>query len=536
MTEMLGTLTLVFISATLALLISRVLDQPAIPLYILSGIMLSQQVSQSQILDLSQVGISFLVFIYGVRFSTEKLRAVANESVSASVTSIFLTGAAAASIGIFMSLKPFEILVFSCAAALSSSLVGLELIKDDLRKELVHGRLIESMQLIQDLFAVVLILVIFSDEPVTALFKGLLVLFAAFGFKNMFPYLARTFQDSTEAIMVFSLSILAVFVSVSQILNISPVIGAFAAGLALSKYPYSLEIVDTVGSLKDFFTAILFVSIGSLAATLNPEVFTLSAFIVALTLFVKPLTIYTSLRSTGRDSRVAFISSLGLDQVSEFATIIAIQAFIAGSIAETMLQAVVLATAVTMALSTYTARHKNRLYSIFSWMFHIPEETESNVHNPEDHVVLVGYDTQGKRILEELEEEDKEVVIIEYDPEKLEEIKEKDVGYIFGDVMHMNSWEEANYKEAELIVSTVPVKHVSDKILSLNTEADKILRSPNSEEAEELLEDGAMFVSVPEILSSQKLTEHLKGIFSDINYREELRRKNLLELRKKQEQ
>jgi hypothetical protein len=68
----------------------------------------------------------------------------------------------------------------------------------------------------------------------------------------------------------------------------------------------------------------------------------------------------------------------------------------------------------------------------------------------------------------------------------------------------------------------------------LNTDAEKVLRTPDVEQAEQLLEEGAVFVSVPKILASQRMIEHLKGVLNDSNYREELRRKNLLQLRKKQ--
>lgn len=536
MTELLTTLTMVFAAATMALLLSRALEQPAIPFYILSGIPVSVAVSQQQVLELSQLGISFLVFIYGVRFSTSKLRTVASEGLTASITSIVLTGSIAVILGLFIGLNGFETLVFASAAALSSSLVGLELIKDDLRKELVHGRLIESIQLIQDLFAVLLILVIFSSEPFSAVVKGGSLLLFALMFKEAFPYLAEGFKESTEVIMVFSLAILAVYISLTTVFGISPVIGAFAAGLSLSKYPYSLEIVDTVGSLKDFFTAILFVSIGTVAANINLQAFLLSTTIIAVTLLVKPFIIYATLQSLGRDSRVSFLSSLGLDQVSEFAIIIAIQAFLIGRVGEPLLQSVVISTAFTMALSTYTDRNDNTLYRKFRELFPIPEKTDSNVENPEDHVILVGFDTQGRKILEELEEEGKKTVVIEYDPEKLEILKERDADYVFGDVMHQASWSEAGYRNAELIVSTVPLRHVSDKIISLETDADTILRSPNIEQAERLLGEGATFVSVPKIMSSQRLVEHLKGVLNNHSYREELRRKNLLQLRKKQQE
>lgn len=532
MTELIATLTIMFSVAAIALLASIKLDQPIIPLYILSGLLISPFVSQQQILSLSELGISFLVFIYGVKFSTGKLKSVASEGFMASASSILLVGAAALIVSNYLGLNTIESVVFACAAALSSSLVGLELVKDDIRKELVHGRIIESIQLIQDLVAVIIILILFTQEPVIALVKGLLVLSASLLVKEAIPYLAEGFRDSTEAIMIFSLALLAFFVSLTRFLEISVVIGAFAAGISLSKYPYSLEVIDTVGTLKDFFTAVFFVSIGGLAATLNPQVISVAAALVLMTLILTPMIIYSSLMLMGQNTRISFLSSLGMDQVSEFAVIIAIQAFIFGHISEALLQSVILATAFTMALSSYTSKHEHLLYEKASKFLYEKEEIDSTVENPEDHIILIGYDTQGQEILEELGE-DHEIVVIEYDPEKIPLMPEE-VGYVFGDVMHQPTWEKAGYKDAEMIISTVPLRHVSDKIMSLETEAEKVLRTPDEEQAEEMLERGALFVSVPKILASQRMREHLEGVINNPNYREELRRKNLLELRKKQ--
>jgi CPA2 family monovalent cation:H+ antiporter-2 len=534
MAELITTLTIMFGAAAIGLLTSIKFEHPAIPLYILSGLAISPFISQDQILYLSQVGISFLVFIYGVRFSTGKLKSVASDGIAASATSITLTAAAASTIAYLLGMNLIETAVFASAAALSSSLVGLELVRDDLRKELVHGRIIESIQLIQDLAAVLIILILFSQNPSTALIKGLTLLGAAFLIKQAIPYLAEGFRDSTEAIMIFSLAMLAIFISVTRFLQISAVIGAFAAGIALSKYPYRIEVIDTVGTLKDFFTALLFVSIGGLAATTNIQVAQLAATITILTVIVKPVITYTTFRLLGRDSRISFLSSLGLDQVSEFALIIAIQAFIANQITQPLLQSIILATAFTMALSSYTSKYEHKIYQKTSKLLKIEEKIESTVENPESHIILVGYDTQGQNILEELKDQH-EVTVIEYDPEKIPLIDKK-AGYVFGDVMHDASWEEANYTKADLIISTVPLRHVSGQILSLETDADKILRTPHINQAEKLHERGAIFVSIPKILASQRMIDHIEGAINNPNYRHQLRRKNLLKLRKQQSQ
>jgi len=46
------------------------------------------------------------------------------------------------------------------------------------------------------------------------------------------------------------------------------------------------------------------------------------------------------------------------------------------------------------------------------------------------------------------------------------------------------------------------------------------------------MDKGATYVSVPEILSSELLTDHIEGIMENQSYREDLRRKSMLELRR----
>ena len=121
MSEILPTLTQIFSAAALALLLSRQLNQPAIPLYILSGLLLTKFVTLNQVLELSQVGIAFLVFIYGVKFSTTKLKSVADRGVLASAFSIVGTTALSVPVALLLGFQQVEIIVFAAASALSSS-------------------------------------------------------------------------------------------------------------------------------------------------------------------------------------------------------------------------------------------------------------------------------------------------------------------------------------------------------------------------------------------------------------------------------
>ena len=185
-----------------------------------------------------------------------------------------------------------------------------------------------------------------------------------------------------------------------------------------------------------------------------------------------------------------------------------------------------------MIISSYTAKHGDKIYNILSKHDHIKQKTRQKTPKQENHVIVVGYDTQGKRIIETLEQEQTDYIVIDNNQEKITELKEKNQKYIFGDIMDEETWQKADYKNAKLIISTVPIQKTSRNILSLKTDADKILRAQTIEQAKKLLKQGAIYVNIPEILSSELLLDHIEGIMKNKQYKEEIRRKNMLEVRR----
>ena len=341
-----------------------------------------------------------------------------------------------------------------------------------------------------------------------------------------FNFIAEQADYSRELMMLAGLSSLVVAVMLTTILQIPMVIGSFAAGLAAAKFPHNMELLDTLGSLKDFFAAIFFVSLGALIAVPNTRIILLSLVILGLSSVVKPFIIYSSLKFKDLDPRTSMLTALSLDQVSEISLIITIQAFIAGIISEPVFQAVILGGTASMLASSYSKRHEEKIYQVLK-----PEKEVDEPVNLKDHMIIVGYDIQGLRIVENLLEEEARVAVIENDPEKVSTLKEQGIPAVYGDVMDKETWQEANYTEAKMIISTVPSRKVSEKVLELEKPQDKIVRAEEVDEASILLNKGALHVIVPDISSSELLIDHIEGIVHNENYREELRRKSLLEVR-----
>lgn len=78
--------------------------------------------------------------------------------------------------------------------------------------------------------------------------------------------------------------------------------------------------------------------------------------------------------------------------------------------------------------------------------------------------------------------------------------------------MDRSTWEKANVEKARLILSTIDSELVSKRILSFDFEADLTLRAIEAKTALELLEAGALYVSVSELLARDQLVRHVRAL------------------------
>lgn len=542
MVELITSLTFIFVAAAAMLLVANRFNQPALPAYLTAGILIGFFIESSELIGLAQMGIAFLVFIFGLKFDPEKITAVRNEALAVNSLQIVLVGALSFSFATIIGLAPLQAVYFSVAATLSSSLVGLELISEEVDKNLIHGRLAESINLIQDILAVLIIVILSSTLAIPQIAQNImiaagLILIALITRRYIFDYIADLADGSTELLMLTGLSFLTGFIAISQYFDLSIVVGSFAAGIAVARFPHNLDILDTMGSIKDFFSAIFFVTLGALVSLPSPAVLLMTVGLILITSIVKPGLQVLSLIHQGYDPRTSFLTGVSLDQVSEFALIIAIQGWLSGTVSDPLFQSIILASIATMTASSYTKLYEHELFEILN-RYNIIESSEqilphSNVDRDiENHIILVGYDIQGKRMVDQLEDVDVDFLVIENDPEKISDLRNKDENFVYGNILNDETWEYANPQDAKLIISTAPFPEVSRKILSIDTESGKILRTDALSDAERLIHQGADYIIVPEILTAELIKEHLLGLESEENYKEELRRRSLLEVRR----
>ncbi len=535
MSDLVVALAAVFITAGVLLIVANHFGLSPVPFYIIAGLITGTVVAQPDLVELAQWGIAFLVFVFGIRVDFGDLQSVLRDGEVAAVTQLIVVAPVAFGVGIlfgelFSFAEPVRnAIYFAAAATLSSTIVGAGLLKSQIRDNLVHGRLASSIHFFDDLVAIGALLVLSADQLTDAQlitskigYGVILIVAGLLIYRHGFPLLVRLADGVDELVLMGSISILIAFIAAAEYAGVSIVVGAFAAGIAVrSDGTQALAVRNGVDSIRDFFVAIFFVTVGALVSVPTAEVFVVALALIVLVVLVNPIVLMLAFSYEGYDTRTAFLASTSLDQVSEFALIIVIQAWLMGTIVEPMFEAIILAAAATMILSSITSSYEGGLYEPLVSRFARGRGTakideRSTVSDGiADHTIVVGYGRQGRRVVEALERLDRPYVVIENDPALWQELRTECRNYVLGDAQAEYTWEKACLDDAAVVVSTVDHRPVSETILGLQAETDLILRAETAAEATEYLDAGALYVSVPNVLAAGQLVATVERLLAD---------------------
>lgn len=544
MSDMLTAVAIIFIVAGPFLFLANRYNQPAAPLLIIAGIVAGIFIDEELALELAQFGIALLVFTFGVGIQLSNFQAVIQDAEIVALAQIIIVGLLGVGFGLLVGVSQQDAVFLGVAAALSSTMVATALLQTPIRTNLVYGRLGSSIQFVQDLVAIGFILIVSAgvvelDPIVLQIGYGLLFVVAA-GIVNryLFDSIGTLAGDSDELMIVGVVALLVVFMGAAVAVDVPIVVGAFAAGLAVRHDPVEyLGLFNGIASIKDFFVAIFFTVVGALVVLpfihieLEPSIEKLGivAGIVLLTVIVKPAVTVAILIFRGYESRTATLTGLSTDQVSEFAIIIAIQALIVEMLSQAVFDAIILAAAITMITSTISQRYVEEIHQglrnrgIVSGRHGKIDALSQVPSDMTDHVIVVGYGQAGRQLVRTLEHLEKPYVVVENDPSIYDMIRAECDAYVFGDAMEDYTWEKARASVANAIVSLTGSHTVSQQLLAANFDASLILRAENERLAVQLLDDGATYVAVPDLLAGEELITKLEALFEGSLSPDELR-------------
>jgi len=537
-------------AAVLAILAHR-LRQPPLLAYLIAGVLIGPEIGfgfiseKESIRTVAEIGLILLLFIIGLEMDLKKLLAAGKPVLVAGLLQFPLCVA----IGLACFL-PFEfrgsgvgLLYLAVCLALSSTMIVVKLLYDKFELDTLPGRITLGVLVFQDVWAILFLAIqpnLLHPELgalLASLFKGiLLVAVSLLVSKTLLPRIFQSVAKVPELVLIGSLAWCFIVSAVADAADLSPAMGALIAGISISTFPYNIDVVAKVISIRDFFVTLFFVALGMRIPMPTVDVIRFAAIAAAFLVLSRFVVVFPLLRALRLGHRASLLPSINLAQMSEFSMVIAAIGLGDGHIEERMVSALIFVFALTSVTSTYMIEYSHQLQALFGgWLrrvgFRDLDDLSGAPADSEQHkdVVLLGFFVEASALVHEYELEANDgphpvldrLLVIDFNPEVHAELRRRNIACVYGDISHMETLRHADIEEAALIVSTVPdtVLKGTDNLELLRKSrrlcprAKVIVTAGRTASALDLYEAGADYVFMPRLQSSAQMAAILvKGL------------------------
>lgn len=535
--------------------IMRLFKQPLIIGYIISGILigplfLNFALSGETLSTFSQIGVAFLLFIVGLHLNPKVVKEVGKISVITGVGQVIFTSLIGYFICLLLGFSNITSIYIAIALTFSSTIIILKLLSDKEALDKLYGRISIGFLLVQDLIAIIILIVVSSFSGGTNSWNFILMLLikgiGAFSLLFVFSYyvlpkLNSFFEKSQEFLFVFAIAWGFGLSALFLYIGFSIEVGALMAGILLSMFPYSYEVSSRLRPLRDFFIISFFIVLGSQMIFADMQSMVFPAIILSLFILLgNPLIVIFLMGRLGYSKSTGFMAGLTVAQISEFSLILIALGVKVGHLSNEILSFVAIVGLITIAGSTYLMIYSDKIYPYFSKYLSIFERKkikEKNISEKNYEYVLFGENRIGFSIMKSFMNMKKNYLVVDFNPERVKKLCSKGVSCIYGDVSNVEFLDELKLHKAKLIVSTIPEKDVNLTLLNLihkrNKEGILIVTARHISDAFDLYKAGADYVILPHFLGGEytaKIIEKAKE--NKKIYREE-KEKQIKELKER---
>ena len=515
-------IAIILLSAFLGGLLFRRFNQSIIVGYLLSGILIGPYglgiiKSPDQIELLSEIGIILLMFILGLSFPPKKIVKMGKKTLIGGILQVSITIIGVMCFAYLSGWNLFTGSLVGILIALSSTAIVIKVLNDLGAIDSLHGRLMVSYLIVQDIVAVLMIAIVPSlgkgvnDQLIfsilTPLTKGLVFL-GVFLLLNrkIIPRLQHWVAavGGKELFLIGTIIFCIGMAAISQMIGLSLALGAFLAGFLVSESEFNYQMLAGMVPFRDAFLCIFFVAIGML---LDPrfifhypgEVFALFICIVVGKFFFTVLATYFIRHSL----KIAILVGAGLAQMGEFSFVLMKMGLQNNLVSEDFFNLYLTSSLFTMLFTPFIIKKSPKLINRFYQMTFF----ERWLRGKEDpglvelgaqlrkHVIICGYGPIGIILGRVLSAKKIPFVSLELNAQTVVKMRGLGLNCFYGDATSPEVLRKVNIEEAILVVITIPdpmsteaiVKNVKD----LNPDCYVLARTRFSKELEDLYVYGA---------------------------------------------
>lgn len=358
---------LIFSGAAVLASVALFSRQPLLVAYIVLGALLGpyglEAVTDTSLLaDIAHIGIIFLLFLLGLDMQPAHLMHMLKKATLVALFSSILFLGIGYGLGILFNFSQTEALIIGAAMMFSSTIIGIKLLPTTVLHHKHTGELVVGLLLLQDVIAILVLLLLNSgsgEDPAVMFLLSMaalptLVLIAWGAVRFVLLPLLMRFDRFHEYIFLVAIGWCLGIAELAVVMGLSAEMGAFIAGVTLATSPISQYIATSLKPLRDFFLILFFFSVGaSFNLTLLDDILLPALALTTAVLALKPLVFRGLLRGISESSATSWEIGFRLGQISEFSLLIAYLAFnseLIGSEASHAIQATAI---LSFLLSTY---------------------------------------------------------------------------------------------------------------------------------------------------------------------------------------
>ena len=500
--------------------------------------------------QLAELGVMFLMFGVGMHFSLNDLLQVRRIALPGAILQIAVATLLGIGVSMYWGWSFGSALIFGLSLSCASTVVLLKALGDRGLLDSVNGKIAVGWLLVEDLVMVLALVLL----PATAMLLGGhalpgtdtsqsiwltigITLLKVTGFiafmliigKRLVPMIMQ-FVARLGSRELFTLTVVAAAVSIAYgsyaVFGVSMALGAFFAGMVVKESDFSHRAEEETLPLREIFSILFFVSVGMLfdPSILIEEPLRILA-VIAIIMVGKTLAAIALVLFFRYPINTALTVGASLAQIGEFSFILATLGLSLGLLTPDAQNLILAGALFSITLNSFVfsaiepvqrwIRERSHLARLLERsadpLAMLPDEVDQAYLR--DQVVIIGYGGVGRRITENLIQQNIKVVIAEENREIVEKLRSQGIAAVSGEATEPNVLIQAHIQHARLLVISpmdiLDIHRIVDISKQLNPEIQVLICAESKEEAAVIREEqlGEVFYAKEEM--AKNMSHHI---------------------------
>ncbi len=465
--------------------------------------------------EISHLGVVFLLFTVGLHIRLKNI--IRFDILGIGLTHLLISTAIFIPITLYFGYDLQAAIIIAITLGFSSTVLTAKNLESRNELGALYGRAAIGILIIQDLVAIGIIAYTGGGAPTAWSFSVLAL-------PLIRPILIKLLGiiREDELWMLFGLGLALGGASLFELFNLSGELGALAAGMLLASDERADQIAKKMWGVKEAFLVGFFLEVG---LTGFPDVS--GYYFIAAILLILPLKsvlFFVLFMAFKFRARTGFLASVSLTAYSEFTLIAGVVASANGFIPEETIVILGLLVAISYAINAPITANEEKLWKRIEGFI---SKLERDVRHPEHQTIslgsaeflIVGMGNAGRAAYDKLKEQNKPVVGMDIDPDRIERNLESGRRVVYGDIQDTDLWTNIDLNKIRSVMIAMGNERVKEN-------ATKTLRAAGfkgliyvltmrEEEAEVMQKAGASAISIPIKEAGERLAELSANLTDD---------------------